>query len=98
MPTISEETERTVHFVLKNMSDRLRSENLVQIIELSHQAEAIVHVTYNSWQILIGVPERNSQSLETKLSSMGYVCTQPYEKGTDILNYVLGRKIDDASI
>ena len=98
MASISEATERTVHFVLKNMSDRLRSEDLVQIIELSHQAEAIVHVSYDSWQVLIGVPERNSHRLETKLSLMGFVCTQPYEKGTDIFTFVFGEKIDDASI
>jgi hypothetical protein len=55
-------------------------------------------VSYDSWQVLIGVPERNSQSLEAELSSLGYVCTYPYGKGTDILTFVLGNGNSEASI
>jgi hypothetical protein len=98
MASTSEATERTVHFVLQDLADRLSGENLARIIQLSHQSEAIVHVSYDSWQVLIGVPERNSQSLEAELSSLGYVCTYPYGKGTDILTFVLGNGNNEASI
>jgi len=98
MTSTSEATERTVHFVLKNLGDRLTGDDMVRIMELSHQAEAIVHLSYDSWQVLIGVPERNSQNLEAKLSSIGYICTHPYGKGTDVLTFVLGERNDETSI
>jgi hypothetical protein len=98
MASTSEATERTVHFVLQDLADRLSGENLARIIQLSHQAEAIVHVSYDSWQVLVGVPERNSRSLEAELSSMGYICTRPYGKGNDILTFVLGGNREETSI
>lgn len=88
MATTSEATERAVHFVLQESQNRLKGEHLLQIIELSHQAEAIVHLSYDSWQVLIGVPERNCHSLEAQLSLMGYVRTQPDEMDVDVITFI----------
>jgi hypothetical protein len=98
MASTSEATERAVHFVLEYKAGRPRGEDLVRIIDLSHRAEAIVHLSNDSWQILIGVPERNSQSLEAELSAMGYVCTHPYGKRTDIFTFLLGGTSGETSI
>jgi hypothetical protein len=89
MASTSEAIERAIHFVLKGSADRLRGEGLARIIELAHKAEAVVHVSFDSWQVLIGVPERNSPNLEAELSSMGYVCTIPYGSRNDTATFVL---------
>jgi len=96
MISTSEAVERAIHFVLQDSADRLKGEELVRIIELAHQAEAIVHLSHASWQILIGVPERNCRRLEQELSSMGFVCTIPEGPMNEISTFVLGHKHDDA--
>jgi hypothetical protein len=97
MALISDAIEKAVHFVLKDPADRLRSEDLAKIIDLAHKAEAVVHLSFDSWQVLIGVPERNSRSLESVLSSMGYVCTIPYGTRKDIATFVLDNRHDETA-
>jgi hypothetical protein len=98
MESTSEAIERAVHFVLKDSADRLRGEGLARIIELAHKAEAVVHVSLDSWQVLIGVPERNSSNLEAELFSMGYVCTIPYGAGNDIATFVLDSRHGETAV
>jgi len=98
MASTSEAIERAVHFVLKDSADRLRGEGLARIIDLAHKAEAVVHVSFDSWQVLIGVPARNSPSLEAELSSMGYVCTIPYGTRNDIATFVLDGRHDATAV
>jgi len=97
MASTSETIERAVHFVLKDSTDRIRGEGLARIIELAHKAGAVVHVSFDSWQVLIGVPERNGPSLEAELSSMGYVCTIPYGTGNETATFVLDARHDETT-
>lgn len=98
MASTSEAIQRAVHFVIKGSADRLRGESLSRIIELAHKSGAVVHLSLDSWQVLIGVPERNRPNLESELFLMGYVCTAPYGAGNDIATFVLDSGHDETTI
>jgi hypothetical protein len=69
-----ETLEKKVHFILKDSAETLRMEDLARIIEATHRAGAVVHVSSVSFQVLIGVPEENRRRVEETLESMGYLC------------------------
>ena len=64
-----------IHVVLKESARGLTSRDLVRIIEIAREADAVVHVTCASWQVLVGVPEVNFRKMEKALASIGYACT-----------------------
>jgi hypothetical protein len=73
--TISGKLDATVQLLLQDSADQLMTEELSRIIEATRRAGAIVRVSPDSWQVLIGVPEQNGRRLEETLESMGYPCT-----------------------
>lgn len=87
--TTSEKLEETVHYLLKDSADRLKTEELVRIIEATRHAGAIVHVNSASWQVLIGVPGKNGRRVEETLESMGYLCASHSGTISDSSTFVL---------
>jgi hypothetical protein len=81
--TTVEKLEERVLFLLKDSAEMLRTEDLTRIIEATRRAGAVVHVSSVSFQVLIGVPEKNGRRVEETLESMGYPCLSHSGKISD---------------
>jgi hypothetical protein len=70
----AEETQRRVHLILEDTAHHLTSQDLLRITQIAEQAQAAVHISYGSWQVLIGVPEIHHQDISEALRDIGYEC------------------------
>lgn len=78
-------TERRVHLTLESTAEELSCYDLLRVAEVAEQARAAIHISHGSWQVLIGVPERYSQTALEALRALGHravSCTGPPEAQT----------------
>jgi len=66
--------ERRVQIVLEDSAAHLTSRELQEIARIAEEAHAAVHISFGSWQVLIGVPEIYHQDIAETLRNMGYEC------------------------
>jgi dissimilatory sulfite reductase (desulfoviridin) alpha/beta subunit len=71
MTSVLPESQR-VDLLLAEKADRLSGEDLLRISEVADQAGAAIHISYRSWQILIGVPAMRQQEVLSSLRELGY--------------------------
>jgi hypothetical protein len=67
-------SQRIVNLVLRDTAHSLTGHDLLKITEMAEQAHAVVHVSYGSWQVLVGVPECSYDLIAADLQAMGYEC------------------------
>ena len=67
-------TEERVHLVLEDTAHHLTGQDLLKIAQIAEQAHAAVHISYRSWQVLVGVPECSYEWVAEHLRTMGYEC------------------------
>ena len=68
-------SQRIVNLVLMDTARSLTGHDLLKITEMAEQAHAVVHVSYGSWQVLVGVPECSYDLIAADLQAMGYECS-----------------------
>lgn len=66
--------EGRVHLVLEDTAHHLTGQDLLKIAQIAEQAHAAVHISYRSWQVLVGVPECSYELVAEHLRTMGYEC------------------------
>jgi hypothetical protein len=66
------ETLQRVNLVLEDSAHCLTSQDVLKIAEIAEQARAVVHISYGSWQVLVGIPRGYHQLVQETLRAMGY--------------------------
>ncbi len=64
--------DQGIHFILKASARELRSQDLLKIIEIAEQVEAVVHVSHKDYQVLLGVPEAHQVMVASALAVLGF--------------------------
>lgn len=81
--------EGRVHLVLEDTAHHLTGQDLLKIAQIAEQAHAAVHISYRSWQVLVGVPEYSYELVAEHLRTMGYECDILPGKIDELSTFVL---------
>ena len=63
-----------VHFILMETTHPLNGQDLLKITEISEQTHAEIHISYDPWQVLGGIPESSQWLVKESLEDLGYWC------------------------
>lgn len=81
--------EERVHLVLEDTAHHLTGQDLLKIAQIAEQGHAAVHISYGSWQVLVGVPARSHELVAEVLRTMGYECNILTGEFNDLSTFVL---------
>jgi hypothetical protein len=100
MSTVVEDrdVQRRVNLILKDSAHGLTSQDLLKISQVAEQAHAAVHISYGSWQVLVGVPESSYELVVEYLQVMGYECSMHAGEIDDLSTFVLNGGPHEASL
>ena len=91
-------SQRIVNLVLMDTARSLTGHDLLKITEMAEQAHAVVHVSYGSWQVLVGVPECSYDLIAADLQAMGMNAVSSLEKLMKFLPLFLVEWCHEASL
>lgn len=64
--------QKRLDFILRDTSHHLTKEDILEIAEIAEQAQAALHISDLSFQLLVGIPEVYRQEVSQAIWTLGY--------------------------